>query len=81
MPATAVSAEADQLEQALRAAGLDPDGALSWPVWNQFVHGGQRAALAAIENERSASLVTDVATVMREPQRTKYDPSTEERWG
>ena len=48
-----IAPDADALEQALRAAGLDPDGVLSWPIWNTFVNRGLRPALAAIE-ERSA---------------------------
>ncbi len=44
-----VAQEADQLEQALRAAGLDPDDCRSWPVWNIFTNRGLRPALAAIE--------------------------------
>ena len=45
-----IAPEADQLEQALRAAGVDPDDALSFPYWNVFVNRGLRAALAALES-------------------------------
>ena len=48
---SAVAGEADQLELALRAAGLDPDSALSWPYWNKFVSRGLRVALAELGKE------------------------------
>jgi len=51
-----VADQADQIEQALRAAGLDPDGVRSWPYWNQFVDRGLRAALAAIHKNGGKSL-------------------------
>lgn len=54
-----IAPEADQLEQAMRAAGLDPDGTLSYPIWNKFVDKGLRVALAAIE-ERNAGMETKI---------------------
>ncbi len=51
-----IAPEANALEQALRAAGLDPDGALSYPIWDRFVYEGLRVALAAIE-ERNTSMI------------------------
>lgn len=39
-----VAQEADRLEAAMVAAGLDPDSTLSWPIWDVFTHRGLRAA-------------------------------------
>lgn len=52
-----VAEEAGQLEAAMVAAGLDPDGALSWPIWDQFTNRGLRAAMAAL-TERDACMET-----------------------
>ena len=44
-----IAPEANALEQALRAAGLDPDSSLSFPYWNAFVNRGLRVALAELQ--------------------------------
>ena len=44
-----VATEAAQLEEALRAAGLDPEGSDSYQIWNRFVNKGLRVALAELE--------------------------------
>lgn len=49
--ASTVAPEAAQLEQALRAAGLDPDAHLAWPVWDAFTHKGLRVALAMLQKK------------------------------
>ncbi len=51
-----VAQEADRLERALAAAGLDPDDAMSYPVWNIFTNKGLRPALAAIEQRSTTAM-------------------------
>lgn len=51
-----VAPEADVLERALAAAGLDPDDAMSYPVWNIFTNKGLRPALAAIEQRSTTAM-------------------------
>ena len=43
-----VASEADRLEAAIIASGLDPE---NLTIWNTFVHKGLRAALAALQQE------------------------------
>ena len=51
-----VAQEADRLERALAAAGLDPDDVLSYPVWTIFTNKGLRPALAAIEQRSTTAM-------------------------
>ncbi len=51
-----VAQEADRLERALAAAGLDSESPLSYPYWNIFTNKGLRAALAAIEQRSTTAM-------------------------
>ena len=46
-----VATEADRLEAAIAAAGLDPSAGESYPIWTAWQTNGLRAALAALREE------------------------------
>ena len=59
-----VASEADRLEAAIAASGLDPE---NLTIWNTFVHKGLRAALAALQEE------TDMNAQHKGPGRWQHD--------
>ena len=64
-----VASEADRLEAAIAAAGLDPSAGESYPIWTLWQQKGICAALSALQEE------TDMNAQHKGPGRWQHDPT------